>query len=267
MKTLGTTASLLLSRLSETGKDIFSLQDARKILGANSNGTRKLVFDLVQRNWLKRLARGKYLLVPLSVANKNDYTVDELLIAAHLTSPYYISWWTALHYYGYTEQVSRKVYIGTLTQKPSITIAGVTYQFVALTRTKFFGFDDIWIQDKKVKMASREKMVFDCLDRPDLCGGMVEAVKGLWNARKELDFPLLVRYALRMNSGAVCKRLGYLLEFFKLGTPVNLARLKKGMRTGYSLLDPSLPNTGPYLSQWNLRVNVRQDDLESWKGH
>ena len=90
MKTLGTTASLLLSRLSETGKDIFSLQDAQKILGANSNSTRKLVFDLVQRNWLKRLARGKYLLVPLSVANKNDYTVNELLIASQLVSAYYI---------------------------------------------------------------------------------------------------------------------------------------------------------------------------------
>jgi predicted transcriptional regulator of viral defense system len=267
MKTLGTRASLLLSRLSEFGKDIFNLQEAQKILGTNSNSTRKLVFDLIQRNWLKRLSRGKYLLVPLSVANRSDYTVDELLIASHLISPYYISWWTALHYYGYTEQVSRKVYIGTLTQKTPVTIAGVTYQFSALTRTKFFGFADIWIQDKKVTIAKREKMIIDCLDRPDLCGGLVEATKGLWNSRKELDFSLLVRYALRMNSGAVCKRLGYLLEFFKLGTSATLIRLKKGLRTGYSLLDPSLPNTGPYLSQWNLRVNIQPEDLESWKGH
>ncbi len=207
------------------------------------------------------------MIVPLSVAKRDEYTVSELLIASHFVSPYYLSWWTALHHYGYTEQVSRKVYIASRQQKQSLTLAGVTYQFVLLNSKKFFGFEDVWVQDKKVKMARREKMVVDCLDRPDLCGGMVEAVKGLWNARKELDFSLLVRYALRMDSGAVCKRLGYLLEFFKLGTPINLAHLKKSLRTGYSLLDPSLPNTGPYLSQWNLRINVRQVDLESWKGH
>ena len=193
--------------------------------------------------------------------------MSELLIASHLISPYYISWWTALHHYGYTEQVSRKVYIGTRTQKPPLTLAGVTYQFVPLTRKKFFGFEDIWIQDKKVRMAGREKMLIDCLDRPDLCGGFVEATKGLWNSRNELNFSLLVRYALRMGNGAVCKRLGYLLEFFKLGMPANLHRLKRGIRTGYSLLDPTLTGTGRYLSQWNLRVNVRPDDLVSWKGH
>jgi predicted transcriptional regulator of viral defense system len=267
MKTLGNTASVLLGRLSESGQEIFTLKDAQELLAANYNSVRKLMGDLVRRNWLKRLRRGRYLLVPLSVAKRQEYTVNELWIAARFVAPYYISWWTALHHYGYTEQVSRKVYLACRRQRPPVTLAGVTYQFVVLSKRKFFGFEDVWIEDKRVKMASREKMLIDCLDRPDLCGGIVEAAKGLWNARNDLHLAKLAAFALKAGNGAACKRLGYLLEFFQLGNDALRAKIKKGVRAGYSLLDPTLPAAGPHRSDWRLRENVRRQDLASWREH
>jgi len=148
-----------------------------------------------------------------------------------------------------------------------MTLSGVTYQWITLKKDKFFGFEDVWVQDHKVKMASREKMVVDCLDRPNLCGGIVEASKGLWNARNELDFPLLIRYAIRMKEGIVCKRLGFLLEFYKLGEKTLLTHLKTHLSTGVSLLDPNLPKSGKRSKEWHLQMNVRSEDLESWKNH
>jgi len=265
MKTLGPAASSLLSRLNEMGRPIFTLSEAQHVLRANYGNTKKLLHDLVRLNWLRRLGRGRYLIVPLGVSDRNEYTADELLIAAHLVPRYYISWWTALHHYGYTEQVSRKVYIAVTAQNRPLTLAGVTYQFVTLKKNKFFGFEDVWVLDQKVKMASREKMIIDCLDRPDLCGGIVEAAKGLWNGRTELDASRLVRHAVRMKERTVCKRLGYLLEFFKLGGKSDLLRLQAMMLPGWSLLDPTLPKTGKYRSRWKLRLNVRDEDLRSWK--
>jgi predicted transcriptional regulator of viral defense system len=265
IKSLGSAASALLTRLSEKGQIIFTLQEAQNALQTSYENTKELVAQLTRRHWLKRLGRGRYLIVPLEVTNREEYTADELVIASHLASPYYISWGTALHHYGYTEQVSRKVYIAAQTQKRPLILTGVTYQFVALKKEKFFGFQDVWIQDQKVKLASREKMLVDCLDRPDLCGGIVEAAKGLWNAREDLDFSLLIAYAIRMKEGAVCKRLGYLVEFFNLAAKVNLKRLKNGMRPGYSLLDPTLPKVTRYLSRWALQLNVHDEDLRSWQ--
>src|SRR5262249_62093009 len=109
MKTLGPTASLLLSRLQEAGRPIFTLEEAQGILKASYDNTKDLLYNLVRSNWLRRLGRGRYLIVPLGVPNRDEYTADELIIASHLAKPYYISWGTALHHYGYTEQVSRKV--------------------------------------------------------------------------------------------------------------------------------------------------------------
>jgi predicted transcriptional regulator of viral defense system len=265
-KTLGPTSSSLLSKLNEMGRPIFTLLEAQHVLRANYANTKKLLHDLVRLNWLRRLGRGRYLIVPLGVTDRNEYTADELIIASHLASPYYISWGTALHHYGYTEQVSRKVYIAVAAQNRSLTLAGVTYQFITLKKSKFFGFEEVWVQDQKVMMAGREKMIVDCLDRPDLCGGIVEAAKGLWNGRTEFDMSLLVRYAVKMKERTVCKRLGYLLEFFELGGKPELQRLQAMMLPGWSLMDPSLPNTGKYLSRWKLRLNVRNEDLSSWKG-
>ncbi|MFA5975056.1 MAG: type IV toxin-antitoxin system AbiEi family antitoxin [Elusimicrobiota bacterium] len=248
------------------GRPIFTLLEAQHILRASYGNTKKLLHDLVRLNWLRRLGRGRYLIVPLGVSDRNEYTADELLIASHLVSPYYISWWTALHHYGYTEQVSRKVYIAVQAQNRPLTLSGVTYQFITLKKSKFFGFEEVWVQDQKVKMASREKMVIDCLDRPDLCGGIVEAAKGLWNGRTELDLSLLVRYAVMMKAKTVCKRLGYLLEFFELGGKPDLLRLQNIMLPGWSILDPNLPKTERYMSRWRLQLNVRDEDLRSWKG-
>ena len=62
---------------------------------SKSNPTvRKLLHGLVKSRWLHRLQTGKYLIIPLSAGADAHYTINELVIAAHLVTPYYISYWT-----------------------------------------------------------------------------------------------------------------------------------------------------------------------------
>jgi len=126
-KSLSGVDARLLTTLSERGHDIFTTKMAAEILGQTSLAVRKRLHYLVRRRWLQRLEKGRYLIVPLSAGMAGHHTENELVIASHLVSPSYVSYWTALSYYGYTDQPSRTIYIATTRQKRPVIIHGLTY--------------------------------------------------------------------------------------------------------------------------------------------
>jgi predicted transcriptional regulator of viral defense system len=264
-KTLNRVDARLLATLSEKGQDIFTTQMAAEILGQTSLAVRKRLHNLVQRRWLQRLEKGKYLIVPLSAGLEGHYTENELVIASHLVSPYYISYWTALSYYGYTEQPSHTVYIATKKQKKPVIIHGLTYRFVRLQPRKFFGYMDVWIGEKLVRIAEREKAIADAIDYPELSGGIIHAVKGIWRGREELDLNKLIDDGLQMGNRAIAKRLGFLLQLLGFGKQQHLERLEKSLSAGYAVLDPLSPRKGRHDAQWRVIVNVSEDELLNWR--
>ncbi len=264
-KSLSHTDAHLLTTLSEAGHDIFTTQLAAEVLGKPSFDVRKQLHHLVKRKWLQRLEKGKYLIVPLSAGMQGRYTENELIIASHLVSPYYISYWTALSFYGYTEQPSRTIYIATTKQKRPVKIHGLTYRFVRLGSEKFFGYHSVWIGEKPVALAEREKAVVDAVDYPELSGGIVQAAKALWRGRKELDLNKLADYALQMKNRAIVKRLGYLLQRLDLGNEPLFAKLEKDLSAGYAVLDPLAPRKGRREAKWRVLVNVAEEELLGWR--
>jgi predicted transcriptional regulator of viral defense system len=265
-KTLSATAGQLLTTLSGRGQDIFTVSDAERVLHKPNTAVRKLLHGLAKRRWLQRLEKGKYLIVPLSAGMDSHYTENELVIASHLIAPYYISYWTALSHYGLTEQPTRTVYIAITKRRQPLTLHGVTYRFITLTRQKFFGYTRDWIGDKPVQMADRAKTLVDCLDHPELCGGIIEIAKGLWRSRNKVDWKQLTTYAQRMGNGAVLKRLGYLLQVLELG-PANFSeRFRTRLTAGYVVLDPLAPRKGSHNARWRLLINVDPAELVRWRG-
>ncbi len=270
-KTLGPSEARLLTTLSGRGQDIFGVQDAERVLRKPNAAVRKLLHGLTKRRWLQRIEKGKYLIVPLSAGADGHYAENELVVAAHLIAPYYISYWTALSHYGLTEQPSRTVYIATTQRRQSLTLHGVTYRCITLTRRKFFGHTRVWVGAKVVEMADRTKVIVDGLDHPELCGGIIEVAKGLWHSRNEMDWKQLETYATRMGNRAIHKRLGYLLEILDLdpknpkGTFSLRERLQRKLSAGYVILDPLSPRTGTHNARWRLVINVDRDTLTRWR--
>lgn len=64
--------------------------------------------------------------------------------------------------------------------------------------------------------------------------------------------PKLIDYALRLGVGAVYRRLGYLLEVYRLAPANDLARLRNALTATYVPLDPMLPKEGPHVRRWRL---------------
>src|SRR4030042_5949642 len=141
VRTLGKAGSGMLTEITRQGKRIFTYEDAVKAYGSSNRRLRELLSTLVKRGWLQRIEKGKYLLLPFEAGREREWTEHEFIIASYLIAPYYIGFRSALNYYGYTEQVSRTVFIASTHRKmkPELDISGVTYRFVHLTEGKFFG--------------------------------------------------------------------------------------------------------------------------------
>ncbi len=267
---LSKTESKLLATLSAEGKNIFAYEDAKKILAGDVKRVKQTIYILAEKGWIKHLEKGKYLIVPLEGLAKGAWSEEAFVIASFFVDPYAISHWSALNYYGYTEQIPRTVFVSTTKRKfkTETEVLGVPYKFVTLKPHKFLGNTSIWLANKKVVITDKEKTIIDCLDHPEYCGGIVEAAKGLFNACENgLDFVKLTAYATKVNNKTVFKRLGYLSETLNLPVAKHFTEWQKMISKGFSLLDPLSPNRGKYNSKWNLRINVGEEDLTEWKVH
>jgi predicted transcriptional regulator of viral defense system len=268
IRTLGDKGGNLLTELSRQEKRLFTLQDAAKVYGKNDGGLHSLLHALVKRRWLQRVEKGKYLILPFEAGPQGEWTEHEFIIASYLIDPYYIGFRSALNYYGYTEQVSRTVFIASTHRKmkTELDVSGVTYRFVHMTEKKFFGDTRVVLDGYRIRISEREKTIVDCLDKLEYCGGVSEVAKALSYGREELDLAKMADYAVRNGNKAVIKRLGYLLELlnFEAGNIINM--LCNNLSNGYSLLDTLGRREGRHIQRWRLLVNVPQDEITQWQG-
>ena len=112
-------------------------------------------------------------------------------------------------------------------------------------------------------ISDMERTIIDSLRRPDLAGGITEIAKGLWMKRDSLNIERLIEYALRLDVGAVLRRLGYLLERNGMANETTLRPLRNKLSATYQRLDPVLPQEGSFLSRWRLRLNVSSEELDA----
>jgi len=261
-KSLSRSESALLSSLAEEGKNIFTLQDIITKLGNSYENAKLIANRLVKKKWLIQLARGKYLIVPLEAGIRSEYTEHEFVIVSHLADPYYIGYWNALNFHGFTEQVPFIVYVATTKRLRDRTILDTKYRFITLDKRKFFGFQPEAISNTRVNISDKEKTLADCLNHPEYCGGITEIAKALWNAKDEVSMEKLVDYAITMRNSAILKRLGFLLELLQINVPEMLMeKIRANLKKGYVLLDPLEEAQGNYSTRWGLRVNVSEERL------
>jgi predicted transcriptional regulator of viral defense system len=255
--------SLLLSSLSEKGKTIFKIEDITTELKCSYEYAKVLANNLTKKKWVIVLKRGVYLIVPLSAGTKSQYTEHEFVIASHLVSPYYIAYWSALNFYGFTEQTPFTVFVATPRRIKNREVLNIKFNFVTLSKRKFFGFEPTGVSTYKINISDREKTLADALDHPEYCGGIPEVAKSLWNAKEAVSIEKIAGYAERMGNCAIVKRLGYLVESLDMDVDLEvLSKLRGMISQGMSALDLTRPKKGMYNTRWNLLLNISEETLE-----
>jgi predicted transcriptional regulator of viral defense system len=254
--------SQLLAGLAGAGHQIISVDDIETTLEVPPNTAREIASRLTEKGWLDRLFPGTYLIIPLTAGEKAVYTTHEYLIAAHVAEPMYIGYYSALSHHGLTEQAPRTVYVVTPTRAQSREIHGVPYRVTTVTERKFFGCEPTSIEGTTVQVSDLEKTLVDCADHPEFCGGVRELATAMRTADdRGCDWDTVGEYLERLDNGAATKRIVYLADQLGIDLPAR-EELVASFTSGYSLLDPTRPDTGSTDSTYRLRINVEPATLE-----
>lgn len=262
-KTVGPTSAKVIHELFAKGKVIFTLDDAGEIYGRTRQQTSHFLRDLVNRGVLARIKSGVFLILQMG---QESTQLDNWPIIARVLSgesDYFISHYSAMRLHGMTTHPLMNVIVTMSKRIASKKVHNILYQFIYIKPNHFWGLSQIWVtRHERVYVSDLERTLLDGLDRPDLCGGIKEIARGIWNKQKQIDWSKLAQYAKKYHSKAAIKRLGFILESLNLGldcTPL----LEKiiSSKKDYILLDPNASKFGTYLSRWRIRINMNIDEI------
>jgi len=265
---LGPQENRLLLTLAEKGISVFSFDDAKDILQTSNSSVRHILMDLARKRRLQRIQRGKYLLVPEKAGRELHWTESPWVIIPHLIDVYYVGFWTAMNYWGMTEQIPYTVFVATTKRKRNLKFGNQKFEFVTLSEKKFFGF----VEEKASKtetfnISSKEKTIVDGLMHPEYCGGIPEVAKAMWSSKEELNWNSVLEMCSKVGLSVVFRRLGYLLDILKIEEDIT-HKIKGKKFKGFHLLDPNASKQKiEYSREYGLIINRSKNHLLSWKDY
>ena len=265
-KTLGPRTATVLAELYQRGRTIFAVADVRDVAALGAKPASNLIANMIARGHVTRLKSGLFILVPFEMGHAPGYIGDPYLVARELadTNEYCLSHVSAMDIHRMLPPRPFVVYVTTPLPRHSRNILGTEFRFVRCKKAHVFGIVDHWLtKTEKIQVSDLERTVIDGLKQPEHCGGITQVAKGLYIRRDDVEPDRLVEYALRLDVGAVTRRLGFLMELFEVGGDTELARLHRHVTSHYARLDPVLPTEGRFASKWRLQLNVSPDELEA----
>ena len=257
---------LIQKTLEEKGLSVFTTDDAKDILKTTDSSIWHILNRLVHKKRIQRIERKRYLLIPAKAGIEGYWAESPWVIVSHLIDTYYVGFWTAMNFWDMTEQIPYTVFVATTKRKRNLEYLKQRFEFVTLSKKKFFGFVEQKAGNKETfNISSREKTIVDGLMHPEYCGGIVEVTKAMWNARKEINWKIVLKMAEKVEINAVLKRLGYLLSILNIEEKISEKTKEKIKKNPYHYLDPTTNKDKIENSkEYGLYINRSKDELLAW---
>jgi predicted transcriptional regulator of viral defense system len=258
----------IIKRFSGTDQDCFTYQDVMsEYPDTNKIYLSRVLSGMVEKGMLIKLNRNLYHIVPSS-ADANTYIPDWHLVAKYLmkSKDYYIGYYSAMQIHGLITQPSLKEIIVTNLQvKPSLKkIRGIEFQFVYHIKTRFFGYNNAWIdQHEKVMVSDLEKTLVDAVTRPQLTGGIVEIGKALYESRGKINLQKLIDYLNRNKNQAAIKRYLFLVDLLGIDWTAHHEGMLKNIGSSFPLLDTTGLYQGRKDSRFGLKINIDTEIIKN----
>lgn len=264
LRTLGPNEAKTVLSFREQKRSVVHAADVIELLG-NEATARKVIRNLLRKGWLTRLVAGRYLFLPPEHGPENLGENNALALASAVVEPSYVGWWSAASYHGLTTQ--KPMTITVATQRPLLprTLEGSEICFIKVVERKFFGFKPYDLYGREVVLSTPTKTLIDCLDRPDLTGGVTELTRIVYGYSSQANLTELSKMAFRMESTALLQRLGFLSELVGWNLPDALCRrlraaIAPSTRTVLGRAERQTGDIG-YVAAWGLLVHARTSDL------
>lgn len=246
-----------LAQLLRKSKSSVTVAQAASVWAMKPRQAAKALAHLAAGGWLARVRRGLYIPVALEAPSPQPVVEDAWLLAKGLFDPCYIGGWSAAEHWELTEQIFNAVIVIS-TRRPrqrTVKVGGTEFRVKTVRQQSMFGTQEIWRSNVKVAVSTPAKTIVDLLDDPALGGGIrpVADILAAYCRSKHFKRDDLSDVCKQFNSGAVFKRLGFLLERSFPDEQVLIQLCQGGRSAGNSKLDPDL--SCPRLStRWRLWV-------------
>lgn len=234
-------------------KALFTFDDVLQE-GLSEKGAFSALFALKKKGKIIRLRKGLYATInPIS----SGLYASRYEIGSAIHPRGVIAYRSAMQYYGFGHQLSQTVQVIVPVRYQDEEIEGTTYRF-------FLGDSDAMTADlfgnAPLRITELERTVIDCLDRPDLVGGVEE----LWNILslvKYLNEGKVIAYLALVNRRFLYKKAGFIFEKLAVsGLSANFYELclKKMSKRHDDIRDQKYERKGNS-SRWNLTYPAYMD--------
>jgi len=272
-RSLSPQESRIVLTLAEQGRRDASREEIIRILGASPKAADNVIEGLRRKGWLERAAWGKYLLVPPDQGPDALGDGNLLALASRIANPYYIGFGTAAAHYGLTTQLRNVISLVTPARVRGRHLGDARVNIINQTPKKFFGFEPVDVLGHKVMMSDREKTTLDCIDHPELAGGIAEAALIVANASRRFDWHKATEYLGRIGSSPLIHRFGWLVDHVKAEMPdeTRAQLLQRSARSRKTWLgsDPTRATVKGAIGldeTWRVFVNVAAEQLRESAG-
>ena len=272
VRTLSPQESRVVLALAEQKRREVGRPEIIKLLGVSAKASDNVIESLRRKGWLERASWGEYLVIPPDEGPDALGETNLLALASRIADPYYIGYGSAAAHYGLTTQHRRVIFVVTPVRVRERQVGEGRVRVVNPKPGKFFGFAPVDVFGFKIMMSDREKTAIDCIDRPALAGGVAEAASILATASRRFEWPKAAEYLERMDSTALVRRFGWVMDHVKADMPADIRErlLRLAARGPRTWMGPN-PTTKVrgaigYDKTWRLFVNVPRDELRESAG-
>ena len=190
---------------------------------------------------------------------------NPLALASAVVEPSYIGWWSAASFHGFTTQKPMTLTVATLRQVSTRVVEGNEIRFIKVVPRKFFGFKTYNVYGREATLSTRAKTLVDCMDRPDLAGGVTEITRIVHGASTVVSPEELSDVALQMKSTAALQRLGFLSDLARWTWPPGIRQqvrdaIPPNVRTIFGRPKRKPGDIG-YVPAWGVIVHASKSDL------
>lgn len=243
-KTISKNEARLLKAIRSGGPLTFGVEEIKALTKWKKTRIHNTLSTLTKKGHLVQIKRNTYAL-------ENEFFDKTFEVVTNAIKPSYLSFWTALSYYGFTEQQVNTIQLVSTKQLKELKVKSRNITVTTFKPSRFFGY---YNREGPI-IAEKEKALIDSLYLLEKCGGFEEYIKCLRNSYKELDKKKYTEYLIKFDNRSLISRTGFILDRLNMADEKMLKNLENHRSKSYVLLDPNGSEVKKHEGRWNVKVN------------
>jgi predicted transcriptional regulator of viral defense system len=194
---------------------------------ADQRQVKKVIAQLVKNGWLVRMKRGLYAISNFS--NRGFLSLSPYLVANLLVQESYVSFESALAHHGMFDQLTSTIISIAATQYKTVQLQGTVYSYVRANRNYFFGWQEVSLDGRLVRIATAEKALVDIIHFHKSKYSVDVVIEKLLEHRDSVDMETLIAYVGKMSITTI-KIFGFILDLLQIDSHDlhTLVKIKQG---------------------------------------